>query len=111
MFLEGMDQCIKDGKDVKWEKDGRKRVRRFSMVREANKARSFIRLGVVDAEESGTAFASRKERGREGWIAMAKVVRNLFTRVERREINKDVPSPNRAPSEKGERGGRRVILD
>ena len=37
---------------------------------------------------------------------MAKVVRTLFTRVERREINKDKPSPNRVPPEKGERWGR-----
>ena len=108
MFLEGMDQCIKDGKDDKWEKGWKEKGRRFSMVREANKAGSFIRLGVVDAEEKWYSICIPKGKGgREGWTAMAKVVRNLFTRVERREINKDKPSPNRAPSEKGERGGRR----
>ena len=108
MFLEGMDQCIKDGKDVKWEKGWKEKGRRFSMVREANKAGSFIRLGIVDAEEKWYSICIPKGKGgREGWTVMAKVVRNLFTRVERREINKDELSPNRAPSEKGERGGRR----
>ncbi|RVW34870.1 hypothetical protein CK203_078018 [Vitis vinifera] len=111
MFLEGMDQCIKDGKDDKWEKGWKEKGRRFSMVREANKAGSFIRLGVVDAEEKWYNICIPKGKGgREGWTAMAKVVRNLSTRVERREINKDEPSPNRVPSEKGERWGEGVIL-
>ena len=51
IFLEGLDQCIKDGKNDKWEKGWKEKGRRYSMVREVNKAGSFIRLGVVDADE------------------------------------------------------------
>ena len=106
-FLERMDQCIKEGNNVKWEKGWKEKGRRYSMVREANKAGSFIRLGVVDAEEKWFSICIPKGKGgREGWAAMAKVVRTLFTRVERREINKDEPSPNRVPPENGERWGR-----
>ncbi|RVW45830.1 hypothetical protein CK203_086255 [Vitis vinifera] len=40
IFLEGLDRCVKDGKEDKWEKG-----RSYSMVCEVNKAGSFIRYG------------------------------------------------------------------
>ena len=65
IFLEGLDQCIKDGKNEKWEKGWKEKGRRYSMVREVNKAGSFIRIGVVDAEEK--RYSIYIPRGREGW--------------------------------------------
>ncbi|RVX06636.1 hypothetical protein CK203_029579 [Vitis vinifera] len=93
------------------EKGWKEKGRRYSMVREVNKAGSFIRLGVVDAEEKWFSICIPKGKGgREGWTAMAKVVRNLLTRVDRREINKDEPSPNRMLPEKGESWGEGITL-
>ena len=78
------------------------------MVREVNKARSFIRLGVVDAEEKRYSICIPRGRGgREGWPVMAEVVRNLYTRIDRKEKNKDEPTSKRVPSEMGKRRGNR----
>ena len=68
IFLEGLDQCVKDGKDDKWEKGWKEKGRRYSMAHEVNKAGSFIRLGVVDAEEKRySIYIPRGREGREGW--------------------------------------------
>ena len=108
MFLKGMDQCMKDGKIDKWENGWKEKGRRYSMVREVNKAGSFIRLGVVDAEEKRFSICIPRDRGgREGWPVMADVVRNLFKRTARREENNDEPIPKRVSSEMGKRGGNR----
>ena len=108
IFLEGLDQCIKDGKNDKWEKGWKEKGRRYSMVREVNKAGSFIRLGVVDAEEKRYSICIPRGRGgREGWPVMAEVVRNLYTRIDRKEKNKDEPTSKRVPSEMGKRRGNR----
>ena len=105
-FLEGLDQCIKDRKNDKWEKGWKEKGRRYSMVREVNKAGSFIRLGIVDAEEKRYSICIPRGRGgREGWTAMAEVVRNVYTRIDRREENKVEPTPKRIPPEMGERCG------
>ena len=104
MFLEGLEQCIKDGKNDKWEKGWKENWRRYSMVREVNKAGSFIRLGVVDAEEKRFSICIPRGRGgREGWPVMADVVRNLFKRTDKREENNGEPIPERVSSEMGNR--------
>ena len=60
------------------------------MVREVNKAGSFIRLGVVDAEEKRYNICIPRGRGgREGWSAMVEVVRDLIARIDRREEKKE----------------------
>ncbi|RVW44362.1 LINE-1 retrotransposable element ORF2 protein [Vitis vinifera] len=108
IFLEGLDQCVKDGKDDKWEKGWKEKGRRYSIVREVNKAGSFIRLGVVDAEEKRYSICILRGRGgREGWSVMAEVVRNLYTMIDRREKNKDEPTPERVKAEMGKRWGNR----
>lgn len=107
-FLEGLDQCMKDGKIDRWEKGWKEKGRRYSMVREVNKAESFIRLGVVDAEEKRYSICIPRGRGgREGWPVMAEVVRNLYKRTDRREKNKDEPTLERVSFEMGKRGGNR----
>ena len=42
LFLEGLDQCVKNGKGDKLEKGWREKGRSYSMVREANKAGCFL---------------------------------------------------------------------
>ena len=102
IFMEGLDQCVKDGKDDKWEKGWKEKGRRYSMVREVNKAGSFIRLGVVDAEEKRFSICiPRGGGGREGWSVMAETVRNLTTMIDRREEKKEEPTPERVKVEMG----------
>ena len=106
IFLEGLDQCVKDGKDDKWEKGWKEKGRSYSMVREVNKAGSFIRLGVVDAEEKRYNICIPRGRGgREGWSVMAEVVWNLTTMIDRREEKKEEPTLERRKVEMGKRWG------
>ena len=106
IFLEGLDRCVKDGKEDKWEKG-----RSYSMVREVNKAGSFIRLGVVDAEEKRYSICISRGRGeRGGWSAMAEVVRDLIARLDRREEKKEESIPVRLQAKMGKRWGNRGSL-
>ena len=111
IFLEGLDQCVKDGKDDKWEKGWKEKGKRYSMVREVNKAGSFIRLGVVDAEEKRYSICIPRGRGGgEGWSVMAEVVWNLTTMIDRREEKKEEPTPERMKAEMGKRWGNKDSL-
>ncbi|RVW41156.1 hypothetical protein CK203_069836 [Vitis vinifera] len=51
LFLEGLDQCVKNGKEDKWEKGWKKKGRSYSMVRKANKGLK-RKLGLAWLEES-----------------------------------------------------------
>ncbi|RVW23494.1 hypothetical protein CK203_090717 [Vitis vinifera] len=83
LFLEGLDQCIKNGKEDKWEKGWKEKGRSYSMVHEANKAGCFLRLGVVDAEEKRYGICIPKGRGEKGgWSVMAEVVRDLIASLD-----------------------------
>ena len=104
IFLEGLDHCVKHGKDDKWEKGWKEKGRSYSMVCEVNKTGSFIRLGVVDAEEKRYKICIPRGRGgREGWLAMAEVVRDLTARIDRREEKKEEPILERMQAEMGKR--------
>ena len=81
------------------------------MVREVNKVGSFIRLEVVNAEEKRYSVCiPRGRRGREGWLAMAEVVRDLTARIDRREEKKEEPILERMQAEMGKRWGNRDSL-
>ncbi|RVW76601.1 hypothetical protein CK203_048694 [Vitis vinifera] len=51
LLIEGLNQCVKDGKDGRWEKGWSEKWRLYSLVREVNRAGSFVRLGVTDMEK------------------------------------------------------------
>ncbi|RVX07802.1 hypothetical protein CK203_021808 [Vitis vinifera] len=79
-----------------------KKGRSYSMVREVNKVGSFIWLGVVDAEEKRYSICIPRGRGeRGGWSTMAEVVRDLITRLDRREEKKEESIPVRLQAEMG----------
>ena len=66
LFLEGLDQCVNNRKEDKWEKGWKEKGRSYSMVREANKAGCFLRLRVVDAEEKRYSICIPKGGGERG---------------------------------------------
>ena len=111
LFLEGLDQCVKNGKGDKWEKGWREKGRSYSMVREANKAGCFLRLGVVDAEEKKYNICIPKGRGEKGgWSVMAEVVRDLIASLDRKEKKKEELIPVRMQAEMGKRWGNKDRL-
>ena len=71
LLIEGLIQCTKDGKDGRWEKDWKEKGRIYSLVREANKAGSFIRIGVTDLEKRRFGICIPKGKGEKGgWASM-----------------------------------------
>ncbi|RVW81496.1 Obg-like ATPase 1 [Vitis vinifera] len=87
LFLEGLDQCVKNGKGDKWEK------------------------GVVDAEEKKYNICIPKGRGEKGgWSVMAEVIRDLIASLDRKEKKKEELIPVRMQAEMGKRWGNRDRL-
>ncbi|RVW97081.1 hypothetical protein CK203_030022 [Vitis vinifera] len=66
LLIEGLIQCTKDGKDGRWEKDWKEKGRIYSLVREANKAGSFIRIGVTDLEKRRFGFRREEKEVDQG---------------------------------------------
>ena len=104
LFLEGLDQCVKNGKEEKREKGWKEKGRSYSMVHEANKAGCFLRLGVVDAEEKRYGICILKGKGEKGgWSVMAEVIRDLIASLDRKEKKKEELIPVRMQAEMGKR--------
>ena len=61
--LEGLNQCIKDGKEGKWERGWKEKGRSYSLVQDANSAGCFLRLRVVDLEKKRYNICILKGRG------------------------------------------------
>ena len=111
LFLEGLDQCVNNGKEDEWEKGWKEKGRSYSMVRETNKVGCFLRLRVVDAEEKSYSICIPKGRGeRGGWSVMADVVRDLIDRLDKKENTKEETTPRRLHVEMGKRWGNRDRL-
>ena len=85
-FLEGLEQCLKVGKEGKWEKGWKEKGRSFSMVRDANSAGCFLRLGVVDIEKRKYSICIPKGKGEKGgWLAMMEAFRKLDVSYDKKE--------------------------
>ncbi|RVW44704.1 hypothetical protein CK203_081810 [Vitis vinifera] len=70
-LIEGLIQCAKEGKDGRWEKGWNEKGRSYSLVRETNRAGSFIRLGVTDMEKRRFGICIPKGKGEKGgWASM-----------------------------------------
>ncbi|RVW16721.1 hypothetical protein CK203_076389 [Vitis vinifera] len=108
LFLEGLDQCVKNGNEDKWEKGWKEKGRSYSMVREANRAGCFLWLGVVDSEEKRYSICIPKgKRERGGWLAMAEVLRKLIASFDKKENKKEKKTSRRLQVEMGKRLGSR----
>ena len=65
ILIEGLNQCAKDGKDGRWEKGWKEKGRLYSLVREANRAGSFVRLGGDGHGEKAIWYLyTERERGK-----------------------------------------------
>ena len=62
-FTEGPIQCIRDGKEGRWERGWKEKGKSYSLVREANRAGCFFLLGVPDMEKRRYSICIPKGRG------------------------------------------------
>ena len=66
IFLESLNQCIKEEKAGKWERGWKENGRSYSLVRDENRAGCFLRLGVMDLEMKRYSIFILKGRGERG---------------------------------------------
>ena len=84
--MEGLYQCIEDLKEGKWEKGWKEMGRSFSLVRDANRAGSFLQLEVADSENKRYNICIPKGRGdKGGWLAMVEAFRKLDNSFDKKE--------------------------
>ena len=86
LFIEGLTQCLRNGEEGRWEKGWKEKGRCYSMVREVNRAGSFIRLGVTDMEKRRFGICiprGGKEKG--GWVAVIEALRREGLWLEEKE--------------------------
>ncbi|RVX15433.1 Protein arginine N-methyltransferase 1.6 [Vitis vinifera] len=77
-FLEGLVHCCKDTSVGKWRRSWKENGRAYSMVRNENRGRCFIKLGVVDLENKNASIFIPKGRGAVGgWTSMVDSLRRL----------------------------------
>ena len=91
LFIEGLTQCMRDEKEGRWEKGWKEKGRNYSLVREVNRAGSFIRLGVTDMEKRRFGICIPKGKGEKGgWASMVESLRKVGLWFEKKEINQGV---------------------
>ena len=91
LFTEGLTQCIRDGKEGRWEKGWKEKGRTYSLVREVNRAGCFIRLRVTDMEKRRFGICIPKGRGEKGgWASMVESLRNVGLWFEKKETDQEV---------------------
>ena len=97
LVIEGLTQCMRDGEEGGWEKGWKKKGRIYSLVREANRAGSFIRLGVTDMEKRRFGIRIPKGKGEKGgWVSMVESLRRVGLWLEEKEIDQGVRDSGRS---------------
>ena len=85
-LLEGLNHCIKDEKEGRWERDWKEQGRSYSLLRSANKAGCFLRLGVINSKRKQYNICIPKGREeKEGWASMAENLQLLRRSVGRKD--------------------------
>ena len=88
---------MRDGEEGGWEKGWKKKGRIYSLVREANRAGSFIRLGVTDMEKRRFGICIPKGKGEKGgWVSMVESLRRVGLWLEEKEIDQRVRDSGRS---------------
>ena len=96
-FTEGLIQCIRDGKEGRWERGWKEKGRSYSLVREANRAGCFLRLGVTDMEKRRYTICISKGRGdKGGWASMVESLRNMGFWFDKKENKQDERATGRS---------------
>ena len=91
LFTKGLIQCIRDGKERRWEKGWKEKERNYSLVREVNRVGCFIRLGVTDMEKRRFGICIPKGRGEKGgWASMVECLRNVGLWFKNKETDQEV---------------------
>ena len=91
LFTEGLTQCIRDGKEGRWEKGWKEKGRTYSLVREVNRAGCFIRLRVTDMEKRRFGICIPKGRGEKGgWASTVESLRNVGLWFKKKETDQEV---------------------
>ncbi|RVW93980.1 hypothetical protein CK203_034040 [Vitis vinifera] len=86
VFLDSLNQCIKEEEMGKWERGWRENGRTYSLVRDENRAGYYLRLGVVDQEKRRFSIFIPKGRGeRGGWTSMAEMIQSLVGNIGKKE--------------------------
>ena len=89
-FIEGLVQCIRDGKEGRWERGWKEKGRSYSLVREANRAGCFLRLGVINMEKIRYSICIPKSKGEKGgWASMVESLRNVGFWFDNKENNQE----------------------
>ena len=97
LLIEGLNQCVKDGKDGRWEKGWSEKWRLYSLVREVNRAGSFVRLGVTDMEKRRFGICIPKGKGEKGgWVSMVEALLWVGFRREEEVIDQGVGKSGRS---------------
>ena len=96
-FTAGLVQCIRDGKEGRWERGWKEKGRSYSLAREANRAGCFIHLGVTNMEKRRFSICIPKGRGEKGgWVSMVESLRNVGFWVDKKENNQEVRDTGRS---------------
>ncbi|RVX05080.1 Transposon TX1 uncharacterized 149 kDa protein [Vitis vinifera] len=97
LFLEDLNQCIKDRKEGKWEKGWKEKERSYSLVRDANSAGCFLRLGVVDLEKKRYNICISKGSGEKGgMVGYAESLRKLDVCFDKKENKQEERASGRS---------------
>ncbi|XP_034685466.1 uncharacterized protein LOC117914301 [Vitis riparia] len=97
LFMEGLHQCIEDAKEGRWEKGWKEKGRSFSLVRDANRAGCFLRLGVVDLELKRYNICILKGKGdKRGWTTMVEALRQMDINIDKKEQQEEVRALGRS---------------
>ncbi|WJZ90120.1 hypothetical protein VitviT2T_009289 [Vitis vinifera] len=86
VFLDSLNQCIKEEKNGKWERGWKENGRTYSLVRDENRAGYYLRLGMVNKEKRRFSIFIPKGKGaRGGWISMVEMLQRLVRNLGKKE--------------------------
>ena len=86
VFLDSLNQCIKEEEIRKWERGWKENGRTYSLVWDENRARYYLRLGVIDQEKRRFSIFIPKGRGeRRGWTFMAEMIQRSVGNIGKKD--------------------------
>ena len=85
-LMEGLNHCIMDEKEDRWEREWKEQGKSYSLLRSLNRAGCFLCLGVTDSERKQYCIYILKGRGgKKGWASMAENLQLLRRSIGRKD--------------------------
>ncbi|RVX18912.1 hypothetical protein CK203_007153 [Vitis vinifera] len=85
-LMEGLNHCIMDEKEDRWEREWKEQGKSYSLLRSLNRAGCFLCLGVTDSERKQYCIYILKGRGgKKGWASMAENLQLLRRSIDRKD--------------------------